>query len=589
MKIFLLLIILNYSIFASEDVNINKNLTKISEKQEIKSNEKDDNLKELILEEVKNQIDKNNKNNLTLVYNIDQIYKSANDFYDNAFKQFIEEIKWILAIFLGAIGLLKIKDIFDKNKITERMNNIEEQIKEEYKKEIEKINNNVLRSEFNREKMEIMYENTKDEKEKKIEIIQEKIQCDYSFFDDKIKKEAYIFIGKEFQKMKEEYKAIEAYEKALTYEKNNELDVIIHNNLGVLKDGRKLSQEALEHYKKSLEIKDSENSYANLIALYLELKSFETAGEVLEKAIMRFPNSSLLRSKKALLYADTGEYYKAIENYTIAINLDNNNKTAWFNRSVAYYEIGENFKALNDLLQIIKMNQECDRVFNMIARIYFLERKTDKALEYYDKALEVNKINKEAFYGKIDTYLILGEKDKARKLLDEFILKNENEDKVYYIYSQITEERNIKEALKYIKKAINLSPSNYKYYSQKGYIEIAMNRREEALKSFKASLMINPTNDIMYHDMGMLNFELEKYEEALANYRKAIELNKNESEYYNSRGVCLEKIGDNEDDEVAKKGFYIEALQDYEKANDLFEKIMFIKNINIIKNKLKKL
>ncbi|MGL5125601.1 MAG: tetratricopeptide repeat protein, partial [Fusobacteriaceae bacterium] len=466
---------------------------------------------------------------------------------------------------------------------------IEEQMKEDYKMEIEKVNNNVLKSEFNREKMEIMYEITKEEKEKKIQRIQERIQGDYKFFDAKIKKETYLFIGREFKKMKKEFEAIEAYEKALTYEENSDLDFIIHNELGILKDEKKLSLEAVEHYKKSLKIKESEASYGNLILLYLDLSNFEEATKYIEKAIMRFPNSSSLNSQKGLLYKKTGDCYRAIESYTRAINLDNKNKIAWFNRSITYSEIGENFKALNDLFQIIKINKECDKVFNMIAHIYFLEKKTDKALEYYDKSLKVNKDSKEAFYGKIDIYLSLGKNDEVRTLLDDFVLKNENEDKVYCIYSQIIREINIKEALKYIKRAIILSPSNYEYYCIKGHIEIAMNRREDALKSFKTSLNINTDNHILHHDLGLLNFELKNYEEALIYYKKAIKLNDIEAEYYNSKGLCLEVIGDEEENKIAKKVFYIEALKDYEKSKDLFEKIMFVRNINIIKGKLKKL
>lgn len=158
MKIFLLLIILNFSIFASENLDTNKNLIKISEKQEIESNKKDDNLKKLISEEVKNQItenkknlkkfilkemqvqiDKNDKNNLTLVYNIDQIYKNAKDFYGESFNH----LKWIVGIIgsiitvlIGSIGVAQYLFISSerkeskelKNEVTNRIDSFEDNV-----------------------------------------------------------------------------------------------------------------------------------------------------------------------------------------------------------------------------------------------------------------------------------------------------------------------------------------------------------------------------------------------------------------------------------------------------------------------------
>ncbi|MGL5126406.1 MAG: hypothetical protein ACRC6U_10580, partial [Fusobacteriaceae bacterium] len=111
----------------------NEELKKISKKMEKEIEQIKKEQKKEIRQEFKSK-------DLGVVYNIDQVYKNANEFYDNAFKQFVEEIKWILGILIsvsGAIlGYLKIKDIFDKNKITERMNSIEEQMKEDYKMEI---------------------------------------------------------------------------------------------------------------------------------------------------------------------------------------------------------------------------------------------------------------------------------------------------------------------------------------------------------------------------------------------------------------------------------------------------------------------
>ena len=587
MKIFLLLVILNYSVFASGNLNENKSTEVSSQEKVIELSEQENELKKIILKEIEEKIKKNDEKNLTLTYNIDQIYKNANDFYDNAFKQFIEEIKWILAIFLGVIGLLKIKDIFDKNEIKKRLNSFEDKIRKEYENEIEKMNNLILKGEFNREKIEIIYEENKNEKKIKIGKLESKIENEYLFFDNKEKKEAYIFIGRELEKINEDSQAINSYTKALTYERIDEIDIIAYNNRGILKDKKGLYDEALEDYKKSIELKEDESPYRNLVLLYLDLEKYEEALKYIEIGIAKFPKSSSLSSVKGLIEARQKNYYKAIENYTRAIILNSNNKEAYFNRSIAYNEINENLKAMKDLFYLIEINQEGDNVFTNIGYIFFQEKKYKEALKYYKKALNKNEFNKEALLGKLNVYEKTNQKELSKELLEEYFLKNTNiQDWAYSKYAELIMDENPKKALEFIKKAIEIATGNFEYYYQKAHIELKIGNKKEALKSFEIVSCLNPEDDICYHDIGYLKYELEEYEKAIPYFEKAIKLNDKRPDYYNSKGVCLESIGDIKSDINLKKEYYLKALQDFKIANEIDNRIMFFKNINRIERKI---
>lgn len=583
MKIFVLLIILNYSILASENLDINKNSKDTIQEKVIKLSQRENEVKKIILEELEKIQKENEKENLTLTYNIDQIYKNANDFYDNAFKQFIEEIKWILAIFLGAIGLLKIKDIFDKNEINKRLTSIEDKIRKEYENEIEKMNNLILKGEFNREKMEIIYEENKNEKKIKIKKLESRIENKYSFFDNKNKKETYIFIGKELEKINEDSQAINAYSKALTYEKIDEIDIIAYNNRGVLKDKKGLDEEALVDYKKSLQLKEDERPYTNLVLLYSDLKKYKEALEYAEIGIAKFPKSSYLSSAKGLVKAQQKDYYMAIENYTRAIILDSDNKTAYFNRSIAYIEINENLKALKDLFYLIEINQEDERVFTKIGDVLFKEKRYKEALKYYEKATTKNEFNDEAFLGKLNVYEKVNKKELAKETVEEYFLKNGNKDWVCSIYAEFLIDENPNKSLKLIKKAIEIAPSNYEYYLIKANVEVKMNRKKEAIKSLETSLNINPHNDETLYNCGVLKYELKRYKQAIVDLEKAIQLNNNEPNYYNLKGLCLKDMGDIESDYDLKKEYYLKAFEEFTKASRIREDIKFLKNISIIK------
>lgn len=596
MKIFLLLIILNYSAFASGDLNENKSSVVNSQEKVIELSERENELKKIILKEIEEKIKTNDEKNLVLTYNIDQIYKNANDFYNNAFTRFVEKIKWILEIslsiitlILGVLGILKIKEFLDNREIKEKLLNIEEKIREEYNNEIKKMNNLILHGEFNREKMEIIYENKKAEKNKKIQEFKEKIEKKYNFFNNHDKKEAYIFIGRELEKINEDSQAINAYTKALTYEKIDEIDIIAYNNRGILKDKSGLYDEALEDYKKSIELKEDENPYRNLVLLYLDLEQYEEALKYIEIGIAKFPKSSSLSSVKGLIKARQKNYYKAIENYTRAIILNSNNREAYFNRSIAYNEINENSKAMKDLFYLIEINQQGDDVFTNIGYTFFQEKKYKEALKYYKKALNENEFNKEALLGKLNVYEKTNQKELSKELLDEYLLKNKSADWAYSEYAELLVDENPQQALDFIKKAIEIATGNESYYYQKAHIELKIGNKKEALKSFEIVSYINPEDDICYHDIGRLKYELGEYEKAIPDFEKAIKLNDKKPDYYNSKGICLEKLGDMNRDINLKRKYYLKALKYFKNANEVGNNIMFSDNIAIIEIKIRNL
>ena len=113
-----------------------------------------------------------------------------------------------------------------------------------------------------------------------------------------------------------------------------------------------LAHDMLGEYEKAIEdyTKAIENdpTYFNRAFCYYQLGEYEKAIEGNTKAIERDPNNASAYFNRACCYFNLGEYEKAIEDLTKAIELDLNNASAYFDRASCYYQLGEYEKAIKD-------------------------------------------------------------------------------------------------------------------------------------------------------------------------------------------------------------------------------------------------
>ena len=86
-------------------------------------------------------------------------------------------------------------------------------------------------------------------------------------------------------------------------------------------------------------------------------------------------------------------YNEAIKSYSDAINLNENDKFSYSNRSVSYLNIGEYKNALNDAMKIIKIDSKWAKGWNRLGNA--LEKLDDfeNAKESYRKAIELESNN----------------------------------------------------------------------------------------------------------------------------------------------------------------------------------------------------
>ncbi|MBM6820707.1 tetratricopeptide repeat protein, partial [Clostridium saudiense] len=216
--------------------------------------------------------------------------------------------------------------------------------------------------------------------------------------------------------------------------------------------------------------------------------------------------------------------------------------------SYEFFESGNNEKARDLSLEILKSDESNIFALNILARIGLVEGKFRSALIYANKVLKIDKENYFALLTKGYSYVEKGNYDEAIKCLEEGIKHEED----FFAYNDLgkcyTEIKKKDIALGYYHKAL-------------GYMD-----------GIEEEIIVE-----LYFSIANIYFSKRKYDDARKYYTEVIKLQKNNDVAINNVGVCFERIGK-----------FDEALEYYTKAKEINSSIvLYSRNIGKVKNKLK--
>lgn len=146
--------------------------------------------------------------------------------------------------------------------------------------------------------------------------------------------------------------------------------------------------------------------------------------------------------------------------------------------------------------------------------------------------------------------------------------EDDNNDPNYYhnLAHSYEKQGEIDKAINYFKKAIELSPNDFKHRVCLGTLLARINDEKEAIIQFEKALELNPGNGDIYHRMAHVYEKLNDFQKAISYFEKAIELEpQNESHYY-CEAKALYKLGQMESNEFHSTKYFKKALNLLEKA-----------------------
>lgn len=180
-------------------------------------------------------------------------------------------------------------------------------------------------------------------------------------------------------------------------------------------------------------------------------------------------------------YYASGQYEKAVESYSAAIDMQPNNAYFYNDRGCAYGNLKEGGKAISDFDKAVKLDPEYALAYSNRGYAYNGLGEYSKAISDFDKALELNPKFAYAYNNRGYAYSCLGEYDKAIPDFEKAIELDPKQANPYKHYGCLCKKRgDFDKALELLTKAIELNPQYKEAYEERAEVYRSLGRIAEA-------------------------------------------------------------------------------------------------------------
>ncbi len=285
-------------------------------------------------------------------------------------------------------------------------------------------------------------------------------------------------------------------------------------------------------------------------------------------------------------YMDTEQYDLAIKDYKKVIELNPDIVYARIDLANAYLAINDTSAAISQYQQHIKLSDYPEDAYLELGRIYQNLGLKDSTKYYYDRAIESNPENNQAWYYFASFQYNTKEYDNALEKVNKaiegnqyelnyrnlrrkiYIRLNQNElaneeyqyistNDPYYFgnYEKIAREErdagNYQKAIEYYNQAIDIKPLDVTILNERGWVYHSLFKYDSALIDFKKAAEIRPDYYNFFNIAYTMDF-LDSIEAAIDYYNKSIELKSDYHLSYNNRGYEFYRLKE-----------YDKAIKDY--------------------------
>ena len=201
-------------------------------------------------------------------------------------------------------------------------------------------------------------------------------------------------------------------------------------------------------------------------------------------------------NERGVLYADMGDYPKAMENFDRAIKLNPNYSRGYYNRGKIYGLQGDHARAILEYSEAIKLNPKYSYAYNNRGRSYSLQGDYARAILEYSEAIKINPKYSRGYYNRGKVYSSQG--DNTHAISD---------------YS----------------KAIRLNPKFSEAYINRGVAYFVQGKYDLATSDYAQALKLNPEDSIACYNLGTIHIERNNPKrdivQAKKYYLRAVKLN----------------------------------------------------------------
>lgn len=321
------------------------------------------------------------------------------------------------------------------------------------------------------------------------------------------------------------------------------------------------------------------------------------AVELYSKAIDIKSNEPAFYANRAACYLSLKKYKKCIEDCNKTLNLDDKFVKAYRRRARAYMMLGKLNLALQDFNTALSKEkdhavqreyEDCLQVekdYNEVKKLMVDQRVTE-AISYINQILKIVPDWRDIKILQIECLAKMGCAERSNEVLISLGNELGNNPDIYflrgiiYLYSD-----NCDHAKKMFTEGLRLDPDDEKCKAalrnvkklenlkQKGNDAIKNNNLQEALQSYDEALKCDPLNKtinaILYSNRALALMKLNKNQEALSDCNKSLELNDKYVKSYLRRAEIKMKLG--EFDQAVNDYYKIKEIDPSQNVNNLIK------------------
>jgi hypothetical protein len=275
-----------------------------------------------------------------------------------------------------------------------------------------------------------------------------------------------------------------------------------------------------------------------------------------EQAISMSPNNCDALHFLGILFAQTGQFIKAVDFLTKALQINPNNATYYSNYGNVLQELKNLDEALASYDRAVQINPEyAEAHFNRSITLQKLER-LDEAIESYDRVISINSDLADAHFNRGICLQEIKRLDEAIESYDRVININSDYADAHFNRGICLQEiKRLDEAIACYDRVIRINPTFVEAYFNYGNTLRELKRFEEAIANYEKAIKIEPNYAEAYLNCGNVFREIKRLDKAISKFEKIIAINPNYAEAYLNYGLILEEF---------KR--FDEAIANYEKA-----------------------
>ncbi|HKK80991.1 MAG TPA: tetratricopeptide repeat protein [Prolixibacteraceae bacterium] len=308
--------------------------------------------------------------------------------------------------------------------------------------------------------------------------------------------------------------------------------------------------------EKAIQI-DAENKWYKLLLarIYQNNNEYSKASDIYSELLSDDPGNANYLYRKAVLMTSSEQPSEAIEAYNKLEEVMGYSEQIALARQNLYLQMGQEKKAYAEIQNLIDTYPDVPEYYGVMADMYKETGNMDKALEYYNKVLEMDPSNGfvhfslASFYlqngnveegyqharqgfsnpevqieTKIQLYLMLVnapadirvEDKKLETLIGLIVEAHPDDARSYSIFADYLMQKGRKsEARDYMLKALDVNPDNYPVWEQLVMLDSEMQDFEKMASHSDEAIQLFPSQPLIYVLNAVADIQLENYEDAL--------------------------------------------------------------------------